>query len=86
MLQALQEQKEQLQQQLTNLKESMQEVHQRITAAQQEHQTASKAANKQLNTLKEKLRATGLQLPSNSSEAQKLLEQLQRKAGQQPDR
>eukprot|EP00878_Enallax_costatus_P010991 GHUV01011479.1.p1 GENE.GHUV01011479.1~~GHUV01011479.1.p1 ORF type:complete len:515 (+),score=199.79 GHUV01011479.1:1894-3438(+) len=85
-LQALQEQKEQLQQQLTAVKESMHEVHQRVAAAQQEHKTASKAASKQLHALKEKLRSTALQLPSNSREAQELVQQLQQKAQQQPER
>lgn len=85
-LQALQEQKEQLQQQLSAVKESGQEVHQRLSTAQQEHQAASKAASKQLHTLRDKLRPTGLQLPSSSKEAQELVQQLQQKAQEQPER
>jgi hypothetical protein len=43
-LQVLQEQREQVQQQLAALKESMADVAERVTTAQQEHRAACKAA------------------------------------------
>jgi hypothetical protein len=79
-LQVLQEQREQVQQQLAALKESMADVAERVTTAQQEHRAACKAAGDKLGLLKRALKQPQLELPTSSMGAQQLLEQVRQQA------
>jgi len=75
-----------VQQQLGEVKQNIQEVQQLLEQAQQEHKVASRATDAKLHQLRQALNQPDLQLPSSSSEARQLIEQLKARAAQQPDR
>jgi cell division septum initiation protein DivIVA len=82
----LQGRREQLQEQLAAVKASMDEVAQRVAAAQREHRAAQKAATHKLQTLQQVTRKLGLQLPASAAEAKQLVAQLQQQAADVPRR
>ncbi|KAF8056436.1 SMCHD1 [Scenedesmus sp. PABB004] len=84
--QALQEQKEELQQRLAAVAEGVADVQQRVDAATREHAAAAKAAAKQLDTLRVALRRPELELPQDAREAAAALQTIKAAAAEQPEK